>query len=377
MRALVVLIAVTLGLTSCVAIESNRAGSAFRNQFGEPKKTQLVGTYSLPRRYLSFEVFGNASTMRGASRFKVDRKAEIEFLGPDPNPGFRYEVNYTPSRFSKDEIDITIDNQILQTVTVATEDQTAQALTNLARSLGNLSRLGRGLGDTPGAAAEGEPTELIATLKLDPTDPVSVARTKHVLSHDHSHGLELQVSPPPRPVQVIPACNHAICYRPLTTVTLTFIDRRSGNVTEYVTSVPDPHQLSGLDIERSAFVRRDTILTFTDGTLKSVDITKPSELAAAALLPLEVVNAIFAGTNEAIASLLGLRRNELSASAELLRAQAEFLKALQAYRAVEADVLGPGSGVDTGSDEINTDTTGGRIDPDDADTIDTASDDAI
>ncbi|KMW59504.1 hypothetical protein AIOL_004486 [Candidatus Rhodobacter oscarellae] len=58
------------------------------------------------------------------------------------------------------------------------------------------------------------------------------------------------------------------------------------------------------------------------------------------MLPLSIVTAVFEGTNQAISALLGLQKNELAASTELLNAQANFLNALKAYREVEEDVLG-------------------------------------
>ncbi|MEL7092361.1 MAG: hypothetical protein AAFN94_11560 [Pseudomonadota bacterium] len=291
--------------------------------------------------------------MRSSTRFRVDRKKTEEVLGPDPSPLFRYEVNYVPNRFSKDEVDFIIENQILKTVTVSTEDQTATALVNLAKSLGNLARVRGGLetDPVPGAGVEKSPDTLIAKLRMDPTDPVSVARTQHILSHNATHGVSLQVTPAPRPVTIVPACDYAVCYRPLISVTLSFVDKRSGNVTEYVVQVPDPHQITGLDIERSTFVKRDTVYTFTEGSLSAVDITKPSELAAAALLPLSIVTAVFEGTNQAVTALLGLGQNEANSSAALLNAQANFLKALKEYRAVEDDVLGTPDAVDDDDDD--------------------------
>ncbi|MEL7165928.1 MAG: hypothetical protein AAGL96_10700 [Pseudomonadota bacterium] len=329
-------------LSGCIALESNRAGSPFLTANGAERRTQIAASYSLPRRYLSFDVFGNADSMRRSSRFRIERKTDQETLGPDPSPLFRYEVNYVPNRLSKDEVKFQIDKQILTSVSVSTEDQTSTALINLAKSLSNLARVRGGLGDdlVPGAGIGAPPDTIVAKLRLDPTDPVSVARTRHILSHDGSHGVDLQVTPAPRPVTIAPACDYAVCYRPLITVTLSFRDKRSGNVTEYVAQVPDPHQITGLDIERSSFVKRDTVYTFTEGSLSAVDITKPSELAAAALLPLSIVTAVFEGTNQAVTSLLGLRENELDSSAKLLTAQADFLKALKDYRKVEEDVLG-------------------------------------
>ena len=119
-----------LALTACTALESNRAGAPFLTSSGAERRTQIAASYSLPRRFLSFEVYGNADSMRRSSRFRIDRKPDQEVLGPDPNPLFRYMVNYVPSRFSRDEVDIEIEKQILKSVSVATDDQTGQTLIN-------------------------------------------------------------------------------------------------------------------------------------------------------------------------------------------------------------------------------------------------------
>lgn len=137
--------------------------------------------------------------MRGSSRFKVERKTDSEYFGPDLSPLFRYEVNYVPSRIAKDEVKFAIEKQMLKNVTVSIEDQTAQILISLAKSLSKIARIAKGLdAGVPGASVTGEPEALIATLKLDPTDPVSVARTRAILSHVSTHGLDLRVNPPPR-----------------------------------------------------------------------------------------------------------------------------------------------------------------------------------
>ena len=326
MRKHAFLLLITAALGACTVLESNRAGAAFLREDGSARPTQIVGTYSLPRRYLAFNIKGDMETLRSSTELAIERVAAEDIIAPDPSEGFRYEINYVPSRLSRDEVDFQMDNQILKSVTVSTTDESAAALINLAEALGRVRRLGQGLGvELPAGPAA---TKKVGQLSLDPTDPKSVALAQNLLRGK----MEMHVSPKPRPVTRLPACDHAICYRPLVSVTLTFRDIRTGNVTQHTVSVPDPHQISGVDIERSSFVERKTIYTFADGTLTTVDLNKPSEVAAAALLPIQVVDAVFKGINGAVQSLLGLQQNELTAQAELLTAQAEFLRALDSYQ---------------------------------------------
>jgi len=110
-------------------------------------------------------------------------------------------------------------------------------------------------------------------------------------------------------------------------------------------------------------------------------MTKPSELAAAALLPVRIIDAILTGTGNAITGLLGLRQNELQGSVELLNAQAAYLNALVQYRQTLESAQT--AGVDTaalgqnpqGSGPASFGTPGGQAgDPADPDgTADTAS----
>ncbi|MBN9887699.1 hypothetical protein [Salipiger abyssi] len=332
---------------------------------GKPKVTQIVASYSLPRKYLGFEILGSGSTMNSSSVLAVQQKANSAILMPDPNPGFRYEVNYVPSRFSNDTVDINVANQLLGQITVNTDDQSGQALIDLAQALGHIGRLrGTGILGTPGASGRAETaTTVVSTLRLDPTDPQSVARAQRLLGRR----MDLSVSPAPRAVGVIHACNHTFCYRPLTTATISFRDRTSGNVTEFVVQVPDPHQISGVDIERSSFVKRDTIITFSDGQPQSINVKKPSELAAAALLPLAVVTAVFTGVNDATKALLGLRKNELTASTELLKAQTAFLTALAEYRSTYDSAQAEAEGVSADPDLSGFTTVGGRTGADGTD----------
>ncbi|WP_300033671.1 hypothetical protein [uncultured Roseobacter sp.] len=355
----------SLVFSGCSVIDSNRAGTVFLGANGQPAATQFIGTYSLPRRLMSFEVLGTSTRMHQSTAFSVKRDPASDLLVPDASSAFRYTINYKPSRFSKDKVDVKIDNQILQSITTSTEDQSGRALIDLAEAFGRISRLGSGLGlDTPGAGA-GDETKIdktVGIVRLDPTDPASLARAQNLL---RGH-LEIQVTPSPRPVVTLPACNHSVCFRPLTSVVVTFRDRKSGNVIEFAASVPDPHQIEGLDIERSPFIKRDTILTFADGSPKSIDVTKPSEVAAAALLPLAVVEAVFKGVNDAVQSLLGLKKNDLAAQADLLNAQASMLKALAAYRKTYSETFP--NGVDSGGgNSPSLDTVGSEINAEDDD----------
>ncbi len=341
-------------VAGCSVLESNRAGAPFLNANNQPKRTQPQGSYSLPRQHLNFVIKADSQAYVQASAYSIERDATKDSILPDASPHFRYNINYSPSRFSNDDVDIKYENQLLKSVTVATDDQTGAVLVNLAEALGRVSRLAKNTQiPTPGSKSV-TVDKIVAKLSLDPTDPVSLKRAQRILGR----GINVRVYPEPRAVAQYYACNYSICYRPLTTVTVSFRDNLTGNITDFVTQVPDPHQIAGLDMERSVFVKRDTVLTFANGTLQSTDMSKPSEVAAAALLPIQIVDAVFKGANDAVKSLLGLRKNELGASTELLNAQANYLKALTDYQKV-VDETQSGGANNKPSGTINSQSVGG------------------
>ncbi|WP_299042879.1 hypothetical protein [uncultured Tateyamaria sp.] len=341
-----------LGLGACTVLDSNRAGSPFLAAGGAQKRTFYQGSYSLPRRYLTFKILANDRHFTSASHFSVVQEGTgASVLAPDPSALFRYDVNYTPSRFSRDQVDIEMENQMLSSITVATQDELDDVLVNFAQAAAEIARLSAGLATTPrglgppggGQGGADKVDQVVAQLSFDPTDVASVKRAQHRLGRM----MNLRIQPPPRPVAAYPSCDHSVCYRPLTTVVISFEEPHSGNSTDFVVQVPDPHQIAGVDLERSAFVDRETTLVFAGGTLQKIDMTKPSELAAAALLPVRIIEAIFTGTGNAISGLLGVRRNEVQGSVDLLNAQAAYLTALADYQATVTAVAA--RGVDAGA----------------------------
>ncbi|MEM9910507.1 MAG: hypothetical protein AAF922_06945 [Pseudomonadota bacterium] len=84
-------------------------------------------------------------------------------------------------------------------------------------------------------------------------------------------------------------------------------ERYSGDSTDLIVQVPDPNQQAGIDLMRSAFVNRSTILTFSLETLQEVDFRKPRKVAVAALPPVRILDAAFKRTGNTIRGLVGLQ----------------------------------------------------------------------
>ena len=90
-----------LGLAACTVVESNRAGVPFIDASGNAKRTYFQGTYSLPRKYVSYKILANDRHFRSADHFSVVEAPTASVIVPDPSSGFRFDINYAPSRFSR------------------------------------------------------------------------------------------------------------------------------------------------------------------------------------------------------------------------------------------------------------------------------------
>lgn len=87
--------------------------------------------------------------------------------------------------------------------------------------------------------------------------------------------------------------------------------------------LPNMSPLFSLDIVRKPFVENSTTVTFSNGTLQSVNWTKPSEVLGLLDIPVDIAKVLMGIPGE----LLTLKINNLKNDANLLNAQKEYLQA--------------------------------------------------
>ena len=129
-------------------------------------------------------------------------------------------------------------------------------------------------------------------------------------------------------------CSVGVCYRPLLPYGLALVAKHDANKEPTTLAphswilLPNDSPLLSIDLHRTAFVERKGKLTFTEGVLTKVEVTKPSEALAVATLPVTVLKTLVSIPGE----LLTLRINQTTSEKSLLDAQTALAKAIAAAK---------------------------------------------
>ena len=106
------------------------------------------------------------------------------------------------------------------------------------------------------------------------------------------------------------------------------------SVSEFITLIPDPSQVTSVNISRFGCVTTTTSVTLKKGILTNYNIKKPSEAVGCLKIPLNVVSAIIKAPIDAITG----REARIAANSKLVKAQtallAEQKKLLDAQQAL-------------------------------------------
>jgi hypothetical protein len=109
-----------------------------------------------------------------------------------------------------------------------------------------------------------------------------------------------------------------------------------GRLQQSIAALPDKSSTGFIKVSRGALIRKETGLALKDGMLVSVHVNKPSEALAVVSLPLDVAGAVIETPARFFSSIAAATRSDtalLSAKAELLQAEVEFLKAAKGEEA--------------------------------------------
>lgn len=290
------------------------------------------------------------------------------------DPTAFYYVNYDNNAFSKDTIDVTIDsNSLLKTVNVTAADQTGQVLINLAKSYAAIKT---GFANTK----ENSPTAnatLISAVDIDPDDKVTIRSAVSAMNgaariairrgmqtscgsgakknaalckkyrklHYSNFKINLNAIAPEIVHQVHkPDCSVGVCFRlPIPyRITAGFKLGKKVNLSSVVVPLPNKGPVVATNFDRALFVTKVINAGFTNGMLTTLHVEKPSEAAAAALLPATIVSEFF-GT---ITSTFDSKKAAITAQQQYLEAfnKLEALKTQKENSRANASILFVGMG---------------------------------
>lgn len=297
-------VAACSALAACAVVSSEvlAPGSTAGNQRG-------AVTYALPTGLADITLF----VKNDAAEYRL---SVTELYVADPNK--RFVMDYKPLPNYQDDITIKVrSNLLLESVRTDTEDKTGDIIVALAKAARELRFQSAPIGDD---------FKKVANIKIDPTEPVQVARAAAFLSRKvrtsaqarhaasctdaaakktplcrtyarYGKGgpdiVEIVVEPPAAldAHAVAADCSVGLCYR----VKEPYIVKHSVDGVRQATilQLPNKSPLVELDVSRAFFVKKVQTINFdSNGFLTSASFDKKSELKAIASLPLQVVTAI-------------------------------------------------------------------------------------
>lgn len=283
----------------------------------------------------------------------VERVTLATKTDADPDARLRYKL--LPSSISDDVIQVDTDERgLLAAVSSVTTDRSgdiAQALAELVFTIATGGAAPPSKGVT--AAQAGKPKPLPFEATFDPFDDREAKVVRNRLldmgyclliggrtqsgatDANCSKRAAMNYEPEAARRAVEYAAEHpGIFYRRAEPVRVQLYKKNEGKWTAlWVGSAPvfQKGDLYEVSIDRAAFVKKDTTIKFTNGTLTTVKLDKPSEVVGFVSIPVKVARVIFAiplaglqqetSLNKAQAELLNSQANLLTAQANLVKLQ--------------------------------------------------------
>jgi hypothetical protein len=296
-RLLAIALILTAPLFSCAVLTTHPIAHA---------PQEVAATYTLPKAIVTVVVHEDGD--------RVFLKGDNIKYVPDPDQVFA--VNYNPSVFASDDVQIEVDKfGYLAKVSVTTDVVADDIIINVAKAVAAFP------------AATLPPGNAIATVSFDPTNTLDLdAANRHLSSIKKN--LKIRLHPAaskagPNAVAAITRRSYTgIAYRPLTPLVLELL--RDEVVEDQITVlVPNASRIMTIPISRSGFVERVSAVEFESGVIAKIALKKPSEALAFVSIPIEVAKAIISVPAE----LIQLRVGATNAEKELYEAEKARMEA--------------------------------------------------
>ena len=284
---------------------------------------ESVATYSLPRGLVEIYREKNATTS------KVEVKIRSRIVADSQ---YRFRLNYEGNWLSSDVLRITTKNGLVQSVFSRVEDRTYQVAVNLARSIGAVTGFTvRAAGNVP-ASPDGKtlcaivPSNEDFKVILDPYQPSTWPKWVSI-SDLSSNSSGASSAPPQLSSAVLKSCNSGLCTRSVRPWRV-HIRVSCDDYQDELAYLPDERDAIALNLERSMFVSKRFYLTFNNGMVSEVKVSKPSSAEALASLPESVLRAV----TSVPAEFVQLRYNYSVERKDLTGAELSRLKQEEALR---------------------------------------------
>jgi len=272
------------------------------------KPSQAAGTYFLAKQLVDVTV---KKIVTGDKTSYSITTATVSV----PDNRYTMQVGFALSPLSNDDIKVIYDKGLLKQVSAIADDRTTDVVLAIAKDLTLLRN----------ATAAPAPTETIMRFQFDPYNAAQAAAVNRQIAksvggtesscveveihpgvwspgcgnHSMALGASVALDTDPPNYEAAPFTRKPGIYyrRGMPRTVHTMLRGKEVETRQMLFANDGP--IYRVDVKRTMFVKRETVIDFTDGELVSVSVKKPSEAVAVATLPVAVVDAYVGGVVDA------------------------------------------------------------------------------
>ncbi|MBG6154765.1 hypothetical protein IWQ52_000607 [Labrenzia sp. EL_159] len=258
--------------------------------------------YHLPKSVVSLNV-----TLDKDGKVTIGKATEKRVA--DPHSQYRLNLKQIPT--ANDQFTLAVGaNGLLNSAKIINEDKTADIISSVGSLLTEAGKLAQ-----PNRHKKGEnraPPPFSIDLVFDPDDPRQVEYSARRLSSASAGTFHLllktiegdflydrnrpivgsRLANVRRNVAVAQQCEGSFCFRTTRPIIVEIKANGGTLISRQTVDVVNTRQVSSFDVRRAACVKKISDLTFQEGVLTKVDITKPSEILGCISIPASILKAI-------------------------------------------------------------------------------------
>jgi hypothetical protein len=324
-----IILCLSITTSACSILSSGAINS------DKPNSYHSGGAYFLPMTLMTIKL-----TKSGDNKIDV----QLPVISKVPDSDMMFSIDYESDIFSDDSFKVEYDNKgFLKTITATADDKTGQVIENVFSVVATLMTgtpiaVQRALGDlNTGDVA------LIET--INPNDQNEVENLNKKLK-DYDLKMKIDSIGTGAPKSLNEANDdeyrHGIYYRPAKPYIVSFFkldpnkkDSDGIKYSSYQFFSENKSPLVSVDISRSWFVKRETILTFSDGVLVSSDVKKPSQALEFTKIPVNIANAVVGIPGK----IIDLKVSEIGGDQKLIDAQKAQINSQKAQIDSQKDLI--------------------------------------
>jgi len=257
-------------------------------------------------------------------------------------------ISHAAKSAYSDKIKIETVDGFLHIITTDSTDERPATVAEVAESLGSLGAPKAVIGASSQEACAGRKIDEL----IDPLDKSNIAKFNE---QNQKCGISLVPRALANSGEIgspLGATNEGVVVPTATDYEFRLEVARGADVAStfavFHTLIPNENSVVRLDVSRTAWVNHKTTIEFDKGLFKSVQIDRGSVTKSVAMLPIDVLKAIFSIPT----TLVQFRINHATADKALIDAQKDLIEARKSLIDAQAQLDSRQAAVNTGSDDV-------------------------